>query len=153
MNSIETVVCNAAEKHGRERDKLLPVLQDVVEAEKFLSEDAMKAVAREFGISSAEVYGVATFYSFIDVSRLGTNVIRICKTISCNIKGKQPVMDAISDRLRIKPGETTPDQRFTFLTTNCIGWCHESPAMLINDTVYTKLTPKSAVKALEEWMA
>ncbi len=80
MNSIETVVCNAAEKHGRERDKLLPVLQDVVEAEKFLSEDAMKAVAREFGISSAEVYGVATFYSFIDVSRLGTNVIRICKT-------------------------------------------------------------------------
>jgi NADH-quinone oxidoreductase subunit E len=152
MNGVGTAVRKIADRHGRDRDKLLPVLQDIVESENFLSEDAMKAVAREFDLSAAEVYGVATFYSFIDVSRLGKNVIRVCKTISCDIKGKQAVLDAIGRRLRVSAGETTPDQKFTFLTTNCIGWCHESPAMLINNTVYSGLTPESAVAALEEWM-
>lgn len=138
-------------KHGTERDRLLPVMQEVVEKSNYLSETAMRDIAEAFDISAAEVYGVATFYSFIDVSRLGRNVIRICKTISCDLKGKTEIIRAIEHHLRIKLGETTPDQKFTFLQTNCIGWCHKSPAMIINDKVYTELTPEKAVTALEEW--
>jgi NADH:ubiquinone oxidoreductase subunit E len=152
MISLEKLVEDAVSRNGNERDKLLPVLQEVVRARHYLSEDAMKAIAKSFNISSAEVYGVASFYSFIDVSRLGENVIRICKTISCDLKGKADIIRAIERKLRIRLGETTPDQKFTFLSTNCIGWCHKSPAMLINDKVYTGLTPESAVQALEEWM-
>ena len=152
MTNIQSVVKTAVKKYGSERDKLLPVLQDVVKVQRYLSEDAMKTIAKHFNISSAEVYGVATFYSFIDVSRQGENVIRICKTISCDLKGKADIISAIERKLRIKLGETTPDQKFTFLATNCIGWCHKSPAMLINDTVYTDLTPESAIQAIEQWM-
>lgn len=152
MNSIQKIVESAVTKFGNERDKLLPVLQDVVKGQHYLSEDAMKQIARKFNISSAEVYGVATFYSFIDVSRQGENTIRICKTISCDLKGKEEIINAIERKLRIKIGETTPDQKFTFLSTNCIGWCHKSPAMLINDTVYTDLTPNSAVTAIDQWL-
>ena len=152
MASIDSIVKQAVSKNGKERDKLLPVLQDIVKTQNYLSEDIMKTVAKHFNISSAEVYGVATFYSFIDVSRQGENVIRICKTISCDLKGKAEIIKAIENKLRIKIGETTPDQKFTFLSTNCIGWCHKSPAMLINDKVYTDLTPESAVQAVEQWM-
>lgn len=152
MATIESIVSEAIKKRGKERDKLLPVLQDVVRSQHYLSEDAMKTIAKNFNISSAEVYGVASFYSFIDVSRQGENIIRICKTISCDLKGKADIIKAIERKLRIKLGETTPDQKFTFLSTNCIGWCHKSPAMLINDKVYTELTPESAVQAVEEWM-
>lgn len=152
MIGHDAIVKEAVEKFGTERDKLLPVLQEVVKKRNYLSEDSMKEVAYHFDISAAEVYGVATFYSFIDVSRLGKNVIRICKTISCDLKGKQAIINALEKKLRIKLGETTPDQQFTFLSTNCIGWCHCSPAMLINDKVYTDLTPEKAVQAVEEWM-
>jgi NADH:ubiquinone oxidoreductase subunit E len=138
-------------KIGTDRDRLLPVMQEIVVRNNYLSESAMRDVAEAFDLSAAEVYGVATFYSFIDVSRLGRNVIRICKTISCDLKGKTEIINAIENHLRIKIGETTPDQKFTFLQTNCIGWCHISPAMLINDKVYTDLTPEKAVMALEEW--
>jgi len=152
MASIDSIVKEAVSKNGKERDKLLPVLQDIVKTQNYLSEDIMKTVAKHFNISSAEVYGVATFYSFIDVSRQGENVIRICKTISCDLKGKAEIIKAIENKLRIRLGETTPDQKFTFLSTNCIGWCHKSPAMLINDKVYTDLTPESAIQAIEQWM-
>ncbi len=138
-------------KIGTERDLLLPVMQEVVNRNNYLSESAMRDIAEVFDMSAAEVYGVATFYSFIDVSRLGRNIIRICKTISCDLKGKTEIIHAIENHLRIKLGETTPDQKFTFLQTNCIGWCHNSPAMIINDKVYTDLTPETAVMALEEW--
>ncbi|MBN1647001.1 MAG: NAD(P)H-dependent oxidoreductase subunit E [Spirochaetales bacterium] len=151
MKSISTIVKEAVSRNGNERDKLLPVLQDVVKSQNYLSEDALREIAASFKISAAEVYGVATFYSFIDVSRQGQNTIRICKTISCDLKGKDEIIKAIEKKLRIKLGETTPDQKFTFLSTNCIGWCHESPAMLINDKVYTNLNPESAIKAIEEW--
>jgi NADH-quinone oxidoreductase subunit E len=151
MSRLEKIVEDAVLKHGRERDKLLPILQEVVRARHYLSEDAMKAVAQQLNLSSAEVFGVASFYSFIDVSRQGENVIRICKTISCDLKGKAEIIKAVERKLRIKLGETTPDQKFTFLSTNCIGWCHKSPAMLINDKVYTDLTPERAVQAVDEW--
>jgi len=136
---------------GTQRDRLLPVMQEVVGINNYLSESSMRDIAEAFDISAAEVYGVATFYSFLDVSRLGRNIIRICKTISCDLKGKTEIIRAIENHLRIKLGETTPDQKFTFLQTNCIGWCHNSPAMIINDRVYTDLTPEKAVTALEEW--
>jgi NADH-quinone oxidoreductase subunit E len=152
MESLQTIINKSVTKNGNTRDKLLPVLQDVIKTQHYLSEDALRSIALNFGISAAEVYGVATFYSFIDVSRQGLNTIRICKTISCDLKGKAEIIKAIEKKLRIKIGETTPDQKFTFLSTNCIGWCHKSPAMLINDKVYTNLTPELAVQALEEWI-
>lgn len=58
------------------------------------------------------------------------------------MKGKNQILFAIQDMLKIKVGETTPDSRFTLLETNCLGWCHKAPAMLINDEVYTDLTPE-----------
>lgn len=131
---------------------LLPVLQYIVSSEHYLSEDSMRTVSKMLHISPADVFGVATFYSFLDVSPVGENSIRICKSISCDLKGKHKIIDAIEKRLHIKPGETTPDKKFSLLTTNCIGWCHKSPAMLINDKVYTDLTPEKAVAAIEEWL-
>ncbi len=148
---MESIISTIIKEKGTSRNQLLPVMQEVITKKNYLSEKTMKELAAAFNISAAEVYGVATFYSFIDVSRQGRNVIRICKTISCDLKGKNEIIETIESYLRIKLGETTPDQKFTFLQTNCIGWCHNSPAMLINDKVYTDLTPEKAVRALEEW--
>lgn len=136
---------------GTEREYLLPVMQEIIRQQHQLSEDSMKTIAERFGISAAEVYGTATFYSFINVAPLGRNIIRVCKSISCDLRGMHEIIAAIEEHLRIKIGQTTADERFTLLQTNCIGWCHDSPAMLINDRVYTGLTPRTAIEALEEW--
>jgi NADH:ubiquinone oxidoreductase subunit E len=68
------------------------------------------------------------------------------------MKGKIDIINAIEDTLRIKVGETTPDRMFTLLETNCIGWCHKAPAVLINDMPYTDLTPESMVDIIKDYM-
>jgi NADH:ubiquinone oxidoreductase subunit E len=118
----------------------------------YLSEDQLREIATEMDLSSADVFGVATFYSFMDMQPKGKNIIRVCKTITCFMKGKDSIISALEDALGIKMGETTPDRKFSLLEANCIGWCHKGPAMLINDKVYTELTPEKAIQALDEYM-
>lgn len=152
MDSIQSLVKDLADKHGRSRESLLPILQGVVEREKFLSEYSMVEIAREIDIPASDVYGTATFYSFLDTQPTGKYIIRVCKTITCSMKGKNQVLFAIQDMLKIKLGETTPDNRFSLMETNCLGWCHKAPAMLINDEVYTELTPEKVREILSTYM-
>ncbi len=152
MQGSETIVRKAVKKYGRDRENLLPILQMVRKEKNYLSEDQLREIAGEMDLSSADVYGVATFYSFMDMQPKGKNIIRICKTITCFMKGKDSIVTALEEALGIKMGDTTPDRKFSLLEANCIGWCHKGPAMLINDKVYTELTPEKAVQALDEYM-
>ena len=152
MSAKENLVRELADKHGRKRESLIPILQDLVEEYHYLDEASLVEVARELDIAAAEVYGTASFYSFLDTEERGRYVIRVCKTISCTMKGKIEVMQAIQDILKIKVGEMTSDKKFSLLETNCIGWCHKAPAMLINDTPYTELTPAKVTEILQEYL-
>lgn len=152
MAGHSKLVKKLADKHGRKRDSLIPILQDLVVEYNYLDDETMVNVARELDISSADVFGTASFYTFLDTEERGKYVIRICKTISCSMKGKNEILRTISDTLKIKVGETTSDKRFSLLETNCIGWCHKAPAILINDTPYTELTPSKITEILQEYM-
>jgi NADH-quinone oxidoreductase subunit E len=146
------LVKELANKHGRRRDSLLPILQGIVEENNYLSDDVMVGVAKELDISAADVYGTATFYTFLETVPRGKYIIRICKTISCSMKGKNQILHTIEEMLKIKLGETSADRKFSLLETNCIGWCHKAPAMLINDTPYTELTIKKVTEVLQTYI-
>ncbi|HBL75184.1 MAG: NADH dehydrogenase [Bacteroidetes bacterium GWF2_42_66] len=152
MNLVTDLIKDLANQHGRSRENLLPILQGVVEQEKYLSEFSMIEIARELDLPASEVYGTATFYSFLEHKKMGTYIIRVCKTITCSMKGKNQILLAIEDMLKIHLGETTGDGRFSLLETNCLGWCHKAPAMLINDDVYTELTPERIREILSDYM-
>ena len=152
MSNTENFVKELANKHGRQRESLMPILQEIVDVYKFINEETMVNVARELDISSADVYGTATFYSFLDTTPKGEYKIRVCQTIVCDMKGKEAIIEALESTLRIKVGETTPDKKFTLEYANCLGWCHKGPAMLINDEPYTELTPEKVTEILGEYM-
>jgi NADH-quinone oxidoreductase subunit E len=140
-------------KKSKKREDLIATLQKIVKHEKFLSEERLVEVAREFDISPAEVYGVATFYSFLPVKPVGENIIKVCKTIVCDIKGKDIVLKAIKDRLNILPGQTSKDGKFSLLTVNCIGQCDNAPTMLINDKPCINLTYEKVIKIIDEYQS
>lgn len=152
MSPTQLLIKELANKYGRNRESLLPIMQGVVENEKYLSEYSMVEIAREMDIPASEVYGTATFYSFLDVKKMGKFIIRICKTISCAMKGKSQVLFAIEDMLKIQVGETTPDGMFSLLQTNCLGLCHKAPAMVINHDMFTDLTPEKVREIISEYM-
>lgn len=151
MSNTDLLIKNLVKEHGQSRNSLMPILQGVVQQERMLSEEAMLKIAEELDLSSAEVYGTASFYTFLDTVPRGKNVIRICKTITCHMKGKDEIIGALENELNIKVGETTSDKKFTLLTANCLGWCHKGPVMLINDDVYPDLTVDKAIDIIHEY--
>lgn len=152
MPEIKTLVKELANKHGRTRESLLPILQDIIKEERYLSDHAMTEVARELDMSAALVYGTATFYSFLDTKPRGKFVIRLCRTITCDMKGKKQILKVLEDLLKIRVGETTKDNKFTLLETNCLGWCHKGPAMLINEDIFTELDEDKVTEIISDYM-
>lgn len=150
MVQTENLVQALVSEHGNSRTSLLPILQGVVAKESFLSEQAMVEIAKALDISSAEVFGTASFYTYLFTKPMGKNIIRVCKTISCKMAGKQEIVKAIEKLLKIKVGETTRDGNFTFIESNCLGWCHKGPVLLINDEVYPQITPERAVEIIRQ---
>ncbi len=151
MVEVENLIKRLVNIYGRERVSLMPIMQGVIEQERTLSEDSIKIIARELNLSAAQVYGTATFYSFLDTEPRGEFVIRVCKSLTCAMKGKNQILKAIEDTLKVKIGETTKDKKFTLLQTNCLGWCHKAPAILINDEVYVELDEDKVIEIIDSY--
>ena len=152
MQEIKTIIHDFVRKYGESRNNLLPLLQIIVEKENYLSEESLLLVADALKLSTADVYGTATFYSYLSTVPRGKYIIRICRNISCMMKSQAEVLAAISNHLKIKVGETTTDKKFTLLQANCLGWCHQAPAMMINSDVFTELTTQKAIQIINEYM-
>ena len=136
---------------GRGKEELLELLKEEQGRAGYLSREFMVRAAGALGVSLSEVYGVASFYSFLSTKPLGRNVIRVCQSLPCFLKNSEVIMDTIRQELKIKPGETTPDGRFSFELTNCIGACDKAPAMMINQDVHGDLTPDKIAGILKQY--
>lgn len=148
MTDTQELIKQLTDRYGRERHHLLPILQGIEDEERCLSEEAMIEVAKELDMSAAEVYGVTSFFHFLETERKGNCKIYVCKSITCENKRKKDILELLKGMLKIKVGETTRDGRFSLSQTNCLGWCHKGPVMLINNEVYTELTPKKTRKIM-----
>lgn len=133
------------------RETLLGLLKEEQRKHGWISQEAMMEMAASLGIGLGEVYGVASFYSFLSTKPLGRHVIRICKSVPCFLGRAETVAEAIARELGIAPGETTADGRFTFERTNCIGSCDCAPAMLVDDRLYGDLTPEKVGEILRSF--
>ena len=136
---------------GRSKEELLELLKEVQGRFGYLSGELLVEIAKSLGLSVSEVYGVASFYSFLSTKPQGRNVIRICKSLPCFLKNSDSIIESMKKELGIKPGETTPDSRFSFELTNCIGACDKAPAMMINNDVYVDLTRRKISRILKAY--
>lgn len=148
--SITEEIENLIDRFGKDRTALLPVLQALQKKYRYISDFAQQEVARLLDIHPVEVYSVISFYSFLSYKPQGKNIVRLCQTITCDMAGKEMVADAIERELGIKFGETTKDKKITLEYANCLGMCDQGPAMLVNNKVYSHLTPEKAVQILNE---
>jgi NADH:ubiquinone oxidoreductase subunit E len=147
-NSLTNEIEELTNKYGTDRSALLPILQAIQKNHKYISDFAQQEVARVLDIHPVEVYSVVTFYSFLHSAPGGRNIVRLCRTIACDMAGKDVIEDAVTRELGTKFGETTKDKKITLEFTNCLGMCDQGPAMLVNDKVYTELTPEKVINIL-----
>ena len=135
----------------RGREDLVGLLKEAQSKFGYVPEEVMAELAESLEIPINEVYGVASFYSFLSLKPLGRNVIRVCKSLPCYLKNCQIIIEAVEKELGIKPGETTADGRFSFQLTNCIGLCDQAPAMMINNDAHVDLTSEKISQILKSY--
>ena len=102
MAANNNLIKELVEKYGTDRTSLMPILQGVVLEHNYISDADMTEIARELDLSAAQVFGTATFYSFLDTVARGRFVIRVCKTITCDMHGKKLIIQALENLLKIK---------------------------------------------------
>lgn len=139
-----------ADQFGRQGSSLMPILQEVQRRHFRISAYCMQIIADLLDLHPVEVQSVVSFYSFLDENPRGQFVIRLCRTITCEMAGKDLVARQLQNDLGIAFGETTPDGKFTLQWANCLGMCDQGPALLVNDQIFTRVTPERIHLILEE---
>lgn len=146
---LDSVIQTAVDHHGRTCDAVIPILQEVNRSFGYIPGEALGKIRRlinapEEGLFLADshLYAIASFYQMLSLKPTGRHIIRFCESAPCHVVGSQQVIQALQDFLRIKPGETTPDKRWTLLQTSCLGLCAVGPVFMIDDDVYGNVTPE-----------
>lgn len=137
-------------KFEPEKDNLIQILNSVQEHYGYIPTRAQKEISEFLNISLAEIYGVITFYSRFTLKPKGKYNIAICLGTACFVKGSEKIMDRAKERLKINPGETTEDGRFSIEETRCVGACGLAPVFTINGEVHGNATVKSLDNAIDE---
>ncbi|MBB5021764.1 NADH-quinone oxidoreductase subunit NuoE [Desulfurispira natronophila] len=128
----------------------LPCLWLAQRQEGWVSAEAMEYIAERLEIPVTDVYEVATFYTMYHLHPIGKYHIQLCRTLSCELRGKEEILKHISKKLGIKPGQTTADGRFTLSQVECLAACGGGPMMQLNDDYHENLTPERVDQILDQ---
>ena len=139
------------ERDPRTRAKLLAALYLAQEQYGWLSPEAIQRVATRLELSPGQVYSTASFYTLFKLEPQGKYLVQVCEGLSCYlVGGADPLIQHLTQRLKIKPGETTSDGKFTLEVVQCLAACGQAPALRINDELYEKMTLDSIDELLEK---
>ena len=126
--------------HPRQREELIPILQEVQAEYSYLPTAAMLDIARHTRMPESRVYGVATFYAQFRFTPMGKKHTMVCRGTACHVNGAERILEEVEDQLGIKEGETTEDLEHSLETVACIGACSLAPCLMINNKVEAKMT-------------
>ena len=136
------------------RAMLLTALYIAQEQHGWLNPQALDRVARRFDMTPGQVYATASFYTLFKLAPQGRYRIQVCEGLSCYlVGGAEPVIAQVGRQLNLRPGETSPDGRFTLEVVECLASCGTAPALRINDELYEHMTPEKIDRLLADLVA
>jgi NADH:ubiquinone oxidoreductase subunit E len=102
-------------------------------------------------IPSSHIYSVATFYRMLSTEPRGRHVIQFCESAPCHVAGGRQVWQKLQNELGLEKGETSQDNKWTLLTTSCLGLCGVGPVMVIDNDIYGNVTPDQVPDILNHY--
>jgi NADH:ubiquinone oxidoreductase subunit E len=146
--NISATVAEAIQKHGAKRDALIPILSEINRTLGYIPAEAFQEVQEQLNakehtyVSKSQLFGLATFYDMLSTKPRGRHVVKFCENAPCHVVGGKAVWDSLCEALELQNGETTPDKKWTLVTTSCLGLCSMGPVVLINDDLYGNVSPE-----------
>lgn len=138
-------------KNNFNKNNIISILQDIQEEHRYIPHEVFEYLAEKLGMSTAKIFGVATFYENFSLEPKGKYVIKICDGTACHVRKSIPILNKLREELGLsKEKITTDDLMFTLETVSCLGACGLAPVITINDKVYGAMTPEKTVTLLNE---
>lgn len=129
-------------KYSGDGSALIQVLLELQRENRWLSKDALMQVSQRLDVPLTQIYHIATFYKAFSLMPKGRHSVSVCLGTACQVRGAPRLLDRVTETLKIKPGETSADMRFSLDTVNCLGCCALGPVMVVDGEYYSKPTAK-----------
>jgi NADH-quinone oxidoreductase subunit E len=128
---------------------VIPALRLAQEEHGWLSPQALRETADALDETPAYCVSIASFYDMFHLEPVGRHSVDVCTNLSCALAGAKDVVDALSDELGIRPGETTPDGELTLRTVECLGGCGYATVVSVDNRYRHHVSADNAVEVLE----
>lgn len=127
-------------RYPTKRAACIPLLHVCQEQNGWISEDVIEFAAARLGLSTAQVKGVVTFYTMFHQRPVAPNVVWVCRTLSCEIRGAKVIQEHLETRFGCHVGGTSKDGKFSLLKAECLAGCGQAPMIQLNDELHENLT-------------
>jgi len=156
--SIPDMVAMAIEKHGRSKDALIPIFSEINAALGFIPAQAISEVRRQIEdpangllVTDNQLFSMVSFYHMFSTRPRGRHVVKFCENAPCHVVGGRQVWQALCEALQIENGETTPDGKWSLVTTSCLGICSVGPVILVDEDVYGNISAGEVANILAKY--
>ncbi|MFQ5843132.1 MAG: NADH-quinone oxidoreductase subunit NuoE [Thermodesulfobacteriota bacterium] len=139
------------ESFGNNKEALIQILLDVQREYRWLSKPVLGRISERLRIPTNHIYHITTFYKYFNLIPQGRHSISVCLGTACHVRGAMRLLDRVSQAIGVKPGQTTPDQKFTLSTVNCLGCCALGPVVVIDKDTYGRLNQEKVAKLLDQY--
>jgi NADH-quinone oxidoreductase subunit E len=138
-------------KYEGEEGILIQLLLDMQQELNWIPREVAERISQRLNIPLSQIYRVASFYTAMSLTPRGRHVVSVCMGTACHVRGSPRLLDRITDILKIQPGETSADGRFTLKTVNCLGCCALGPVMEVDGKYHGKMVPAKAGEVLKNY--
>lgn len=148
---VRKLVRTLVEEQGDEKAELIPILHEINGELGYISDEAIKELSERMNIPTSHIYSVATFYRMLSTEPRGRHTVQFCESAPCHVAGGRLVWQKLEQELGLSKGETSEDEKWTLLTTSCLGVCGVGPVMIIDNDIYGNVTPEQVPGILSNY--
>jgi NADH-quinone oxidoreductase subunit E len=132
---------------GLDSTLVLPCLRRIQEDRGYIADEDIDGLVEYLDVPRIQIEEVLTFYSMLRRKPIGRFHLQVCHNVSCTMRGAERMIDSLSRRLGVQPGQTTPDGRFTLSRVECLGSCGTAPVVMVNER-YHELQSEESLEQL-----
>jgi NADH-quinone oxidoreductase subunit E len=133
-----------------DKSTLIQALLEIQRENRWLSKGALEWVSRKLDVPLTQIYNIATFYKAFSLIPQGRHSVSVCTGTACHVRGAQRLLDKATETLKVKPGGTSKDLRFSLNTVNCLGCCALGPVIEIDNKYYGNPPPDELKKIFSQ---
>ena len=139
------------DKYDGKESSVIQVLLEIQHENRWLPGEVLDRVSEKLSVPLSRIQQIVTFYKAFSLSPKGRHEIHVCMGTACHVRGAPRVLDTVQDLTGIKPGETSPDLKFSLKTVNCVGCCALGPVVVIDGEYHGKMAPATSEDVLKNY--